>query len=339
MKNGRRAFITGAAGQDGSYLAELLLGKGYQVYGLVRHSTTSNTYENINHLRSEHGFEILTGDITDRSMLERQLRLIKPHEVYNLAAQSHVGKSFEMPEQTTLVTGHAVIGLLEAIRLSGFNSRFYQASTSELFGNAAGEMQSEMTPMLPVSPYGCAKLLAHNVVRVYRVSYNMFACSGILFNHESPRRGPEFVTQKIANGVARIAHGHDRIIKLGNLKAQRDWGHARDYVEGMHMMLNRSQPEDFVLATGQTHTILEFVELAFKHVGLDYHDHVEIDPALFRPTDVHVLCGDASRARDVMGWSPRTTFNELVSDMVDMAMLKHKPSSSFKVRPEELCRG
>ena len=316
----RRAFITGVAGQDGSYLAELLLGKGYRVYGLIRHRTGVSDHPNLVNVLGSPDFELISGDITDRTLMEKSIRTIKPHEVYNLASQSHVGRSFEMPELTAEVTGRAVLGLLEAIRGSGFNSKFYQASTSELFGNASTDVQDESTPLMPVSPYGCAKLFAHHITRVYRDAYNMFACAGILYNHESVRRGEDFVTQKVARAVARIKLQKQQVLKLGNLESRRDWGHARDYVRGMYLMLQAPTPDDFVLATGETHTISEFVDIAFKRVGLRAADYVRVDPTLYRPIDVNVLCGRARKAEAVLKWVPDVTFKELVEEMVDGAL-------------------
>lgn len=316
----RRAFITGVAGQDGSYLVDLLLTLGYDVYGLIRHSTQQSSMKNIEHLMSEQGFKLESGDILDQTYITKLFKLIKPHEIYNLAAQSHVGKSFEMPAATNLVTGHAVICMLEAIRDSGFNSKFYQASTSEMFGNSTDAVLTETTPFAPVSPYGCAKLFAHHAVRVYREAYNMFACAGVMLNHESPRRGPEFVTQKIAQGVARIKRDGVGVIKLGNIDAKRDWGHARDYVKGMHAMLQASVPDEFVFATGELHSVREFIERAFDVVGLDSAQHVVIDPTLYRPIDVHTLCGSSAKAAIKLGWRVETQFSCLVEEMVVAAV-------------------
>lgn len=310
-----RALITGIAGQDGSYLAELLLEKGYDVYGLVRYSTTESEFKNIKHIRND--IKLLEGDITDGSAMHRLIGLVKPHEIYNLAAQSHVGKSFEIPELTTQVTGVAFLKLLEAVRKSGFNSKIYQASTSELFGNSTEKTQNEQTSFVPVSPYGCAKLYAHHVARNYREAYNMFVCCGILFNHESPRRGPQFVTRKITRGAAQIARGELDKLGLGNMDARRDWGHARDYVRGMWMMMQHGKPDDYVLATGATHSVRDFAEEAFKAVGLDYREYVFVDPKFYRPTDVNTLVGDATKARDVLGWEPQYSFSDLVSEMVE----------------------
>lgn len=322
----KRALITGISGQDGSYLAEHLLGLNYDVYGIVRASTTRDCLPNVGHILSN--VSIFEGDIADRTFVDRCLRIAKPHEVYNLAAQSHVGQSFEAPEMTMRTTGMAVLGLLEAIRTSGFNSKFYQASTSEMFGNSSSP-QNELTPMMPVSPYGCAKLFAHHITRTYREAYNMFACSGILLNHESPRRGPNFVTQKVCRYVARLAHNQrcdveKRVamsqLRLGNMDARRDWGHARDYVRGMHMMMQHTRPDDFVLATGETHSVKELVRVAFSHVGLDYEKYVQVDTSLFRPIDVNALVGDPSKAKRLLGWAPMVTFEELIHEMVDSAL-------------------
>ena len=310
----RRAFITGVAGQDGSYLAELLLEKGYQVYGLIRYSTTERELANLKNVRDR--IEIIEGDMTDGSMLDRTIRTIKPHEVYNLAAQSHVGMSFKMPELTADVTGMSVLRILEAIRKSDFNSKFYQASTSELFGNSVYGSLTEEESFAPVSPYGCAKLFAHHIARNYRESYNMFVCCGILFNHESPRRGPQFVTRKITQGAALISQGKLDKLGLGNMDASRDWGHAKDYVRGMWMMMQHGQPDDYILATGRSHTVRDFARLSFEAVGLNYEDHVYVDPRFYRPVDVHTLTGDASKAQHVLGWKPEYSFKDLVEDMV-----------------------
>lgn len=313
----RRAFITGISGQDGSYLAEFLLEKGYKVYGLLRYSTTGRHTDNIDHLLRN--IEIVEGDLTDQPFLQQQLAVIKPHEVYNLASQSHVGMSFKIPQQTVQVTGTAVIGLLEAVRMSGFNSRVYQASTSEMFGNVGG-LIDESAPFRPVSPYGCAKVLAHNMCGVYREGYNMFVSCGILFNHESPRRGEDFVTRKIATQVAEIVGRGRETIALGNLDAARDWGHAKDYVEAMWLMLQHNEPDDFVIATGETRTVREFVDIAFKCAGISSEGRITVDPRFYRPIDVQALVGDATKARTKLGWKPRITFEEMVQEMVEMEL-------------------
>ncbi len=316
MSDQKRAFITGIGGQDGSYLAEYLHGLGYKVYGLVRYSTTRDGCPNLTDLSDD--IEIIEGDLTDQMAVSRIIRRIKPHEVYNLAAQSHVGKSFEYPQFTADVTAMGVIHLLEAIRQSDFYSKFYQASTSELFGNAEQSPQHELTPFHPRSPYAVSKLFAHHMVRVYRESYNMFACSGILFNHESPRRGDNFVTQKVCKAAAKIALGDQSVLELGNLDARRDWGHARDYVRGMHAMLQHTEPDDFVLATGKSHSIRDLLAAAFSHplVNLNPDDFVQVNPKFFRPAEVHTLMGDASKAKRILGWEPETSFEEMIHEMV-----------------------
>jgi GDPmannose 4,6-dehydratase len=310
----QRALITGVTGQDGSYLAELLLEKGYHVVGMVRRSSTVN-FERIGHLQDH--IELVPGDLLDEGSMLQVLREHKPDEVYNLAAQSFVQTSFGQPVLTGETTALGVTRLLDAIRMVDPEVRFYQASSSEMFGKVVEVPQRESTPFHPRSPYGVAKVYGHWIAVNYRESYAMHANSGILFNHESPRRGLEFVTRKIANGVARIKLGLDREIHLGNLDAQRDWGFAGDYVEAMWLMLQQPIPGDFVVATGETHSVREFCELAFGHVDLAWQDHVAIDERFFRPAEVDLLVGDATRAREVLGWTPRTTFTELVRSMVD----------------------
>lgn len=316
----RRALVTGITGQDGSYLAELLLDKGYDVYGMIRRSSSFNT-ERIDHLyRDPHEpgvrLRLLHGDLNDASSLNRILRQVAPHEIYNLGAQSHVRVSFDVPEYTGEITALGAVRLLEAMRETGVEARFYQASSSELFG-AGAVPQSETTPFYPRSPYGAAKAYAFYITRNYREAYGMFACSGILFNHESPRRGETFVTRKITRAAARIKLGLQQRLYLGNLDARRDWGFAGDYVEAMWLMLQASTPDDYVVATGESHTVREFLELAFGHLELDWRPWVEIDPRYFRPTEVDVLEGNASRARARLGWRPRVGFTELVRMMVD----------------------
>ena len=316
----KRALITGISGQDGSYLAELLLEKGYEVWGIVRRSSSFNTAR-IEHLyRDPHEpgakLKLVYGDLTDSSNLNHILRKVKPEEIYNLGAQSHVRVSFDIPEYTAAVTGLGVVRLLDAIREEGLKTRFYQASSSELFGNAPAP-QSETTPLHPASPYACAKLYAYWIVRNYRQAYGLFAVNGILFNHESPRRGETFVSRKITRAVARIKLGLQEKLYLGNLDAQRDWGYAPDYVEAMWQMLQADEPDDFVIATGETHTVREACEIAFARQGLDFDEYVEIDPKYYRPSEVDVLLGDASKARDKLGWEPKTRFKELVELMVD----------------------
>ena len=310
----KRALITGITGQDGSYLAELLLDKGYHVTGMVRRSSTVN-FERIGHLQDD--LELVSGDLLDEASMIQLLRTHRPDEVYNLAAQSFVQTSFAQPVLTGETTALGVTRLLDAIRLAADEVRFYQASSSEMFGKVVEVPQRETTPFHPRSPYGVAKLYGHWITVNYRESYGMHASSGILFNHESPRRGLEFVTRKITNGVARIKLGIDRELRLGNLEAQRDWGFAGDYVEGMWRMLQQDLPGDYVLSMNETHTVREFCEIAFSHVDLDWTDHVVIDERFFRPAEVDLLVGDSARARGELGWEPRTSFHELVRMMVD----------------------
>jgi len=310
----KRALITGITGQDGSYLAELLLEKGYEVVGMVRRSSVEN-FERIAHLVDR--VTLRQADLLDQLSLVNLLREVQPSEVYNLAAQSFIPTSFSQPLLTGEFTGLGVTRMLEAVRLVDSGIRFYQASSSEMFGKVRETPQRETTPFHPRSPYGVAKLYGHWITVNYRESYDLFACSGILFNHESPRRGREFVTRKIAEGAARIAVGLDEKLQLGNLDAKRDWGHAPEYVEAMWLMLQRDEPRDYVVGTGEHHSPREFCEIAFAHAGLDPADHVEVDPALLRPAEVETLLADASRARDELGWQPRTSFRELVELMVD----------------------
>ena len=310
----KRALITGITGQDGSYLAELLLAKGYHVIGMVRRSSTLN-FERIGHLQDD--LELVPGDLLDEVSMIHIMRDHKPDEVYNLAAQSFVQTSFGQPVLTGETTALGVTRLLDAIRLTDHDVRFYQASSSEMFGKVVEVPQRESTPFYPRSPYGVAKLYGHWITVNYRESYDMHASSGILFNHESPRRGLEFVTRKIANGVARIKLGLDTEIRLGNLDAQRDWGFAGDYVDAMWRMLQQNEPGDFVISTDETHSVREFCEIAFARVGLNWEDHVVIDERFFRPAEVDLLVGDATHARTVLGWEPKTPFNDLVNMMVD----------------------
>jgi GDPmannose 4,6-dehydratase len=326
----KRALITGITGQDGSYLAELLLAKGYEVHGLVRRSSSFNRGR-IEHIREdERGeqtrFRLVYGDLNDASSLNHILRTVQPDEIYNLGAQSHVRVSFDIPEYTAEVTGVGCLRILEAIRESGLNCKFYQASSSELYGKVVETPQRETTPFYPRSPYACAKAFAFYSTVNYRESYGTFAVNGILFNHESPRRGETFVTRKITRGVASIREGLENKLYLGNLEAKRDWGYAGDYVEGMWLMMQQPVADDFVLATGETHSVREFVELAFDHAGLDWKKHVEIDPRYFRPAEVDLLLGDATKARTKLGWKPKVTFAELVQMMVnsDIELLRAK---------------
>jgi GDPmannose 4,6-dehydratase len=309
----RVALITGITGQDGSYLAELLLAKGYIVHGIVRRSSTFGTQ------RIEHIFDRLNlhyGDVTDGGAMARLVAEIEPDELYNLAAQSHVRVSFDQPAYTAEAVGLGALNVLEAARVVP-GCRVYQASSSEMYGQVAETPQRETTPFRPRSPYGVAKVYAHWITVNYRESYGMHASCGILFNHESPRRGETFVTRKITRAAARIASGIHETLYLGNLDARRDWGHAADYVEAMWLMLQQDEPDDYVIATGETHCVREFCERAFAHVGLDYRDHVEIDPRYYRPAEVDLLQGDASKARRALGWVPRVTFGGLVAGMMD----------------------
>jgi GDPmannose 4,6-dehydratase len=315
MKNvdDKRALITGITGQDGSYLADFLLEKGYQVFGIVRRSSTE-TFERIKHLRGKIG--LLQADLTDQVSMIDTLREAKPTEIYNLAAQSFVPTSWRQPILTGDVTALGVTRVLEAIRVVDPSIRFYQASSSEMFGKAQQTPQNEKTPFYPRSPYGVAKLYGHWITVNYRESYDLFAVSGILFNHESPRRGLEFVTRKITNSVARIKLGLQKKLRLGNLEAKRDWGYALDYVRAMWMMLQQDSPDDYVISTEETHSVREFCDIAFSFVGLDYKDYVEIDEKFYRPAEVHQLLGDCSKARNHLGWKPLVTFKELVEMMV-----------------------
>ncbi len=310
----RRALITGITGQDGSYLAELLLDKGYEVHGLVRRASTFNT-QRVDHIRDR--IHLHYGDLVDSMSLLRVIREVEPDEVYNLAAQSHVRVSFEMPEYTCDITASGVCRLLEAIRVSGVKTRFYQASSSELYGKVEEVPQRETTRFHPRSPYAVAKAYGFYLTQNYREAYGLFACNGILFNHESPRRGENFVTRKITRAVGRIVAGLQDGLPLGNVDAQRDWGFAGDYVRGMWQMLQLDSPDDYVLATGETHSVREFLQLAFDHVGLDWEKYVRVDPRQIRPAEVDLLLGDPSKARKVFGWKPTVSFPELVRMMVD----------------------
>ncbi len=310
----KRALITGITGQDGSYLAEFLLEKDYEVFGLIRRSSTVN-FERISHLQGK--VELVSGDLLDQKSIVTALEAARPHEVYNLGAQSFVPVSWEQPMLTGEITGLGVMRMLEAIRACDEKIRFYQASTSELFGKAQETPQSEKTPFYPRSPYGVSKLYGHWITINYRESYNMYACAGILFNHESPRRGLEFVTRKITHGVARIKHGIDAELRLGNLDARRDWGFAGDFVRAMWLMLQQEEADDFVIATGQTRTIREFCQVAFAHADLDWEQYVVVDERFFRPAEVNILLGDPARAREKLGWELETSFEEMVRLMVD----------------------
>jgi GDPmannose 4,6-dehydratase len=335
----RKALITGITGQDGSYLAELLLAKGYEVHGLIRRSSSFNTGR-IDHLyRDPHQpdvpLHLYYGDLSDSSSLINTLNRIRPDEVYNLGAQSHVKVSFEMPEFTADTTGMGTLRLLEAVHHADWPIRFYQAGSSEMFGKVHETPQREATPFYPRSPYGVSKVFAHWMTVQYREAYGLFAANGILFNHESPRRGRTFVTRKITRGVADILSGKEQKLYLGNLAARRDWGYAPEYVEAMWRMLQQPEPDDYVIATGEMHTVREFVEAAFAQVGLDWRDHVEIDPRYFRPTEVDELCGDASKAAAKLGWRPQTGFLQIVRLMLesDLAAAGLDPAALLVPQP------
>jgi GDPmannose 4,6-dehydratase len=320
----RRALVTGITGQDGSYLAELLLDKGYEVFGVTRRSS-GQRHERIAHL--EDRVHLLSADLLDQSSLASALAEAMPDEVYNLAAQSFVPTSWSQPVLTAEFTAVGVTRLLEAVRAVAPSARFYQASSSEMFGKVREVPQNEQTPFHPRSPYGVAKCYGHWITVNYRESYGLYACSGILFNHESPRRGLEFVTRKVTHGAARIALGRARELRLGNLDAKRDWGFAGDYVDAMWRMLQQPEPDDYVIATGEAHSVRELVEIAFARVGLEWEKHVVVDPRLVRPAEVDLLLGDASKARQRLGWKPRVSFRELVERMVDadLAELRDAP--------------
>jgi GDPmannose 4,6-dehydratase len=317
----KRALITGITGQDGSYLAEFLLSKGYEVHGIIRRASTFNTgrldpiYEDPH--SGDNRLFLHYGDLSDASSLARLLSKIEPAEVYNLAAQSHVRVSFDSPEYTTDITATGAVRLLEAIREAGIRPRFYQASSSEMYGLVREVPQTERTPFYPRSPYGCAKLYAYWITVNYRESYGLHASNGILFNHESPRRGETFVTRKITRAVAHIQAGLQDKLFLGNLNASRDWGYAKEYVEAMWLMLQQHKPDDYVIATGETHSVREFLDVAFGHAGLDWQSYVEVDPRYYRPAEVEMLIGDYSKAQHQFGWEPKTGFVDLVRLMVD----------------------
>ncbi|ACZ42617.1 GDP-mannose 4,6-dehydratase [Thermobaculum terrenum ATCC BAA-798] len=313
----KTALITGITGQDGSYLAEFLLEKGYRVVGMVRRTSLEN-FGRIKHIQDD--IEIVTGDLLDQLSLIDIIKEYKPNEVYNLAAQSFVPTSWTQPVLTGEFTALGVTRMLEAIRLVDPSIRFYQASSSEMFGKVRETPQKETTPFYPRSPYGVAKVYGHYITVNYRESYGIFACSGICFNHESPRRGLEFVTRKVSYGVARIKHGLQKELRLGNLDAKRDWGYTGDYVRAMWLMLQQDTPDDYVIATGETHSVRELVELAFSHVGLDYRDYVVVDPKYFRAAEVDLLVGDSTKARQKLGWQPTVKFEDLVRMMVEADM-------------------
>ena len=346
----KKALITGITGQDGSYLAEFLLKKEYEVFGIIRRASTFNT-PRIDHLFEEIHKEnvrlhLIHGDLDDASTINRIIREVMPDEIYNLGAQSHVRVSFDIPEYTGNVTGLGALRILEAIhwieRETGKKIKYYQASSSEMFGNIKIIPQKETTPFYPRSPYGCAKAYAYYITKNYRESYGIFACNGILFNHESPRRGETFVTRKITRAVVRIKESVQSCLYLGNLDAKRDWGHAKDYIEAMWMMMQQKTPDDYIIATGETHSVREFLELAFKEAGIEIRSNgkkgveeeyirkdnqkiiVKIDPRYFRPAEVDILCGDASKAKKILGWQPKIKFKELIKEMIEQDMKELK---------------
>lgn len=321
----KTAIVTGMTGQDGPYLAKHLLEQDYKVYGLVKRYSNPNL-QNLEWLGIEHDVELITGDITDENSMNHMCKSLRPTEFYNLAAQSFVGISWDLNKLTTEVNALGPLNILNALKTHSANTKFYQASTSEMYGNSDGGKQNETTPFHPRSPYGVSKLYAHWITVNFRESYGLFACSGILFNHESPLRGREFVTRKITDGVARIALGLEDSITLGNLDARRDWGFAGDFVEAMHMILQEDEANDYVISTGTQHTIGELLDIAFKHAGIeDYQSYVKSDPRFKRPAELHSLCGDSSRAQNILGWKPKTSFEDMVRKMVDADLERLKP--------------
>lgn len=321
----KRALITGVTGQDGAYLSKFLLEKGYEVFGLLRRSASADVVgERLRWLGIYGKVQLIDGDMLDLSALYRIVRSIRPDEVYNLAAQSFVKSSWDQPLLTSQVTGIGACNILEAIRHEKPDTKFYQASSSEMYGLVQEPIQSEKTPFYPRSPYAVAKLYAHWLTINYRESFGLFACSGILFNHESPLRGIEFVTRKVTDGVARVKLRKTAKLSLGNIDAQRDWGHAKDYVEAMWLMLQQDKADDFVVATGRTTTVREMCKIAFEYVGLNPDDHIEIDPALFRPAEVDILQGDPAKARSVLGWQAKTSLKDMICEMVDADLARHK---------------
>lgn len=317
----KRALITGVTGQDGSYLADFLLERDYEVFGLVRRTSKPNT-ENIRHLADNPRFHVLYGDLTDQGSINRAILESTPDEVYNLAAQSFVGGSWDYPVSTGDITGLGPLRILEALRQFNPKARYYQASSSEMFGNQGG-LLNEQSVLAPRSPYGSAKAFAHYTTVNYRESYGMHASCGILFNHESPRRGIEFVTRKITDGVAKISLGKQKTLKLGNIEAKRDWGDARDYAYAMWLMLQQDEPDNYVIATGKSYSIKTLLNMAFQYVGLEWEKYVEIDKSLFRPAEINVLLGDSSKAYRKLGWEPQTTFQQMIHDMLEADLERH----------------
>jgi len=335
----KKALVTGITGQDGSYLAELLLAKGYEVHGIIRRASSFNT-QRLEHIYSDphspkHKLILHYGDLSDASGLSRLIAKIQPDEVYNLAAQSHVRVSFDAPEYTADIVGTGTIRLLEAIREVGLKPRFYQASSSEMYGKVQEVPQTETTPFYPRSPYACAKVYSYWITVNYRESYGLHASNGILFNHESPRRGETFVTRKITRAVAAIKLGRQDKLFLGNIDSKRDWGFAKEYVEAMWLMLQQPEPDDYVIATGETHSVREFLEVSFGHLGLDWKKHVEIDPRYYRPAEVDLLIGDPSKAKKKLGWVPKVTFTELAKLMVDADLKDLQDQLAGKVAHSE----
>lgn len=340
----KKALITGITGQDGSYLAELLLEKGYEVHGIIRRASTFNTGRLEGIYTDPHSEKsrlfLHYGDLSDASALSRLIGSIEPEEIYNLAAQSHVRVSFDSPEYTTDITATGAVRLLEAIRETGIRPRFYQASSSEMYGKVQSIPQNEETPFYPRSPYGCAKVYAYWITVNFREAYGLHASNGILFNHESPRRGETFVTRKITRAVAHIAAGLQEKLYLGNLEARRDWGYAKEYVEAMWLMLQQDKPDDYVVATGETHSVREFLESAFECAGLDWSRHVEIDTRYYRPAEVDLLIGDATKAKRQLGWEPRTRFHDLVRIMVeaDRQLLRDQQAGKVRITHEAIAQ-
>jgi GDPmannose 4,6-dehydratase len=321
----KTAFVTGMTGQDGPYLAKLLVEKGYQVYGLVKRYSNPNL-DNIKWLGIENDIELVTGDITDENSMNHLIRSLQPKEFYNLAAQSFVGISWDLNKLTTEVNSMGPLNILNAIKTHSPNTKFYQASTSEMFGNATTPQQDENTPFTPRSPYGVSKLYAHWMTVNFRESYSLYACSGVLFNHESPLRGREFVTRKVTDAVARIKLGMQQDVTLGNLDARRDWGFAGDFVEAMWLMLQQDEARDYVIGTGQQNTIGELCQIAFEHVGIaDWQSLVKSDPRFKRPAELYSLCGDSTKAQELLGWTPKTTFKQMICDMVDADLARLQP--------------
>lgn len=321
----KTAFVTGMTGQDGPYLARLLVEKGYQVYGLVKRYSNPNL-DNIKWLGIENDIELVTGDITDENSMNHLIRSLQPKEFYNLAAQSFVGISWDLNKLTTEVNSMGPLNILNAIKTHSPNTKFYQASTSEMFGNATTPMQNELTPFTPRSPYGVSKLYSHWMTVNFRESYSLYACSGVLFNHESPLRGREFVTRKVTDAVARIKLGLQQDVTLGNLDARRDWGFAGDFVEAMWLMLQQEEARDYIIGTGQQNTIGELCQIAFEHVGIsDWQPLVKSDPRFKRPAELYSLCGDSTKAQELLGWKPKTTFKQMICDMVDADLARLQP--------------